>query len=175
MDYFRNRSGAARIRLEIDIMQFRVACGRAVGIGDISRKEWENPGRALVPPGIQWSEGMFAVRSRGSSMQPKIRNRMWCLFHPDVVGTRQHRLVLVEDRRQRGDDQYTLKKYFSHKRYSANGTWEHDEIWLLPLHPGHKPWRLENDGAYRICGWFVGAVPRIHRIHRMRYRYVPVE
>ena len=52
---------------------------------------------ALVPTGIRYEDGMFAVRSWGTSMEPKIRDRMWCLFHPDVVGTRQDRIVLVED------------------------------------------------------------------------------
>jgi hypothetical protein len=32
-----------------------------------------------------------------------------------VVGTRQHRIVLVEDQRKTGIDRYTLKKYYSRK------------------------------------------------------------
>jgi len=159
----------------MEIKEFRIACGEFVGLGDIGRTEWEKPGWALVPYGTLWSEGMFAARARGRSMEPKIRNRMWCLFHPDVVGTRQHRVVLVEDRRKSGIDRYTLKKYFSRKTYGLDGTWEHEEIWLLPLNPGYSPIRLENDGVYRICGWFVGAVSRIHRIQAMCYPYFPAE
>jgi hypothetical protein len=100
---------------------------------------------------------------------------MWCLFHPDVVGTRQHRFVLVEDRRRNGMDRYTLKKYFSRKIDLPDGTWEHEEIRLIPLNPAYSPIRLENDGVYRICGWLVGAVSRIRRVQQFRYRYVPVE
>ena len=178
MDYFKNRkSGATRLRREMEVKEFRVACGEFVGLSDIGRKEWERPGKALIPCGIPWAEGMFAARGRGGSMEPKIRNRVWLLFHPDVVGTRQHRIVLVEDRRKNGIDRYTLKKYFSHKIYSPDGTWEHEEIQLLRLNPGFSAIRLENDGVYRICGWFFGAVSisRIRRVKPFRYRYVPVE
>ena len=176
MAYFRNRkSGATRLRREMEIKEFRVACGEFVGLSDMSRKEWERPGSAFVPDGLPWAAKMFAVRARGDSMEPKILNRMWCLFHPDVVGTRQHRFVLVEDQRQNGIDRYTLKKYFSRKIYSSDGTWEHEEIWLLPLNPEFSAIRLENDGVYRICGWFVGAISRICRVKQFRYRRVPVE
>ena len=176
MSYFRNRiSGSTRIRREMEIKEFRVACGKFVGLSDLGRNEWEKPGKALVPLGVPWAVDMFAVRARGDSMEPKIRNRMWCLLHPDVVGTRQHRIVLVEDQSKNGIDRYTLKKYLSHKVYSPDGTWKHEEIWLLPLNPGYSRIRLEDDGVYRICGWFVGAVSRIRRVRDFRYRYVPTE
>jgi len=72
-------------------------------------------------------------------------------------------------------DRYTLKKYFSRKIDFPDGTWEHEEIWLIPLNPAYSPIRLENDGVYRICGWFVGAISRIRRVQQFRYRYFPVE
>jgi phage repressor protein C with HTH and peptisase S24 domain len=176
MGYFRNRkSGGTRLRREMEIKEFRVACGEFVGLSDISRKDWEKPGKALVPLGASWAAGMFAARARGDSMEPVIRNRMWCLFHPDVVGTRQHRFVLVEDRSKNDIARYTLKKYFNRKINSPDGTWEHEEIWLLSLNPAYCPIRLEDDGTYHICGWFVGAVPRISRVNQPRYRYVSVE
>lgn len=154
------KSSATQIQREMEIKEFRIACGEFVGLGDISRAEWEKQGMALVLFGVAWSVGMFAARARGGSMEPKIRNRMWCLFHPEVVGTRQHRVVLVEDRRKNGIDRYTLKKYYSCKSYSPDGTWEHEEVWLLPLNLGYSRIRLEKDGDYCIRGWFVRAVSR---------------
>ena len=159
----------------MEIKEFRIACGDFIGLTDVNRNEWEKPGKAVVPGGVSWSEGMFAARARGGSMEPKIRNRTWCLFHLDVVGTRQHRIVLVEDRRKSGIDRYTLKKYFSKKVESRDGTWVHEEIWLFPLNPGFSPIRLENDGTYRVCGWFVGAVSRMSHIRPFPYRYVPID
>ena len=176
MARFRNqRLGAAQPRREMAVKSFRIACGEFIGVSDVDREELEKPGMALVPQGIPAAEGMFAARSRGSSMEPRIRNATWCLFHTNVVGTRQDRIVLVEDQSNIGGDRYTLKKYHSRKIYSSDGTWVHEEILLLPLNPRHSPIRLENDGTYRICGWFVGTVSRIQRIEPLRYRYIAEE
>lgn len=173
MAVFRSRdSGPAQRRREIEIREFLVACGDPVDLSDVKRELWEKPGMALVPIGIPYSDGMFAVRSWGTSMEPKIRDRMWCLFHPDVVGTRQNRIVLVEDQSNIGLNRYTLKKYFSRKIESPDGTWAHEEILLLPLNRSHAVIPLRPDGSYRVRGWFVGAVSRIHRIKPPRYRYI---
>lgn len=141
----------------------------------VGREELENPGMALVPQGVPCAEGMFAARGRGSSMEPKISDGAWCLFHSDVVGTRQDRIVLVEDRSKIGVHRYTLKKYHSRKIDSPDGSWVHGEILLLPLNSGHSPIRLESGGTYRICGWFVGSVSRIQCIEQPRYRYFAEE
>jgi hypothetical protein len=131
---------ALAFRREMEIKEFRVACGEFMSLSDTSRKEWEKPRRAFVPDGFPWAAEMFAVRACGRSMEPKVLDRMWCLFHPDVVGTRQHRFVLVKDRHNNGIERYTLKKYSSRKIYFSDGTWKHDEIWLLPLNPGFPPY-----------------------------------
>jgi hypothetical protein len=133
MRFFGNQSGSAHLRREMEIKEFCVACGNFIGLGDMDRNEWERPGTALVPPGIPYAEGIFAVRARGHSMEPRIRNRMWCLFHPEVVGTRQDRIVLAEDRGKIGGDRYTLNKYRSRKAFSQDRTWKHTEILLLPV------------------------------------------
>ena len=104
-------------------------------------------------------------------------NQRWSVvsFHSDVVGTRQDRIVLVEDRSKIGVHRYTLKKYHSRKIDSPDGSWVHGEILLLPLNSGHSPIRLESGGTYRICGWFVGSVSRIQCIEQPRYRYFAEE
>ena len=173
MAVFRSQgSGPAERRREMEIKEFLVACGEPVGLSDIERELWEKPGMALVPTGIRYADGMFAVRSWGSSMEPKVRDRMWCLFHLDVVGTRQDRIVLVEDQSSIGLNRYTLKKYFSRKIDFPDGTWAHEEIVLLPLNRSYGRIPLLADGSYQVLGWFVGAVSRIHRVKPPRYRYV---
>jgi hypothetical protein len=92
-----------------------------------------------------------------------------------VGGSRQDRNVLVEDQSKIGGDRYTLKKYHSRKVYLPDGTWTHDEFLLLPLNPGYPPTRLDGDGVYRICGWFVGTVAEIERIDPPQYRSIPEE
>jgi hypothetical protein len=173
MAVFRSQgSRPAQRRREMDVKEFLVACGEPVDLSDLKREQWEKPGMALVPIGIHYAEGMFAVRSWGTSMEPMIRHRMWCLFHPDVVGTRQNRIVLVEDQSSTGLNRYTLKKYFSRKTHSPDGTWAHEEILLLPLNRSHATIPLRPDGSYRVRGWFVGSVSRIHRVKPPRYRYI---
>lgn len=154
---------------EVEIVEFRVACGTFVGLSDIDHDEWERPGNALLPAGISWAPGTFAARMRGRSMEPRISDGMWGFFHPPSVGSRQHRLVLVEDRRESGIYRYTLKKYESKKAYSRDGTWRHSDIKLLALNGEHQPIDLDNDGEYWIVGWFVEAVTDICRVNKIDY------
>jgi hypothetical protein len=152
------------------VKEFRIACGEFISVSDVEREELEVPGTALVPQGIPYVEGIYAARARGTSMEPKIDDGAWCIFHPDVVGTRQDRIVLVEHQSKSGVNRYTLKKYHSRKIYLPDGTWAHEEILLLPLNRVHLPIRLEDEGAYRICGWLVDSVPQIQRIEQPWYR-----
>jgi phage repressor protein C with HTH and peptisase S24 domain len=173
---FRNQMfGTTQSRREMEVKGFRIACGEFIGVSDVREEELEQPGMALVPQGIRYAKGMFAARSRGDSMEPKISDGMWCLFHPDVVGTRHDRFVLVEDQSKISGDRYTLKKYHSRKMYLSDGTWRHNEIFLLPSNPGHSPIRLENEETYRICGWFVDTVSQIQPVEQFQYRYVAEE
>src|SRR5260370_42181214 len=94
---------------------------------------------ALLQQGLRDAEGIFAARSRGDSMEPQISGGTWWLFHPVFVGTRQDHIVLVEDQSKISGDRYTLKKYHSRKMYSSDGTWVHEETFLLPLNPWHSP------------------------------------
>ncbi len=176
MPVFKNQTpDPAQCRHEMEIKSFPVARGPFIGVSDVDRDELEKPGTALVPQGIPYARGIFTARARGSSMEPKISDGAWCIFHPDVVGTRQDRIVLVEDQGRIGVDRYTLKKYHSQKVPAADGSWMHGEIVLLPLNSAHSPIRLENDGNYRICGWFVGSVSHIQRVEPFGYQYVPEE
>ncbi len=161
--------GSARIRREMDIKEFRVACGNAIGLGDISRDEWETPGTALVPDRLPWASGMFTAKARGDSMEPRICDGTWLLFHPHVVGTRRDRLVLVEDRTNPGGDRYTLKKYRSRKIFNSDGTWSHTEIHLVSLNPSQPDIILKEEEDHWILGWFVGAVREIHRVERPQW------
>ena len=162
MAYFRNRK--SHLRREIEIKEFRVACGEFVGLSDMSRKEWEKPGRALVPDGFRWAADMFAVRARGGSMEPMIRNRMWCLFHPNVFGTRPHRLVLVEDRRKSGIDRYTLKKVFQSQNLflrwdvGARGNLVTSVESRIFRHPSGRRWLLSH--LWLVCGCRLTNPPR---------------
>jgi len=95
-------------------------------------------------------------------MAPRIEDGDWCIFIPDLGGTRTNRLVLVEH--HSGEEGYTLKKYRSKITRLPDGTWRHTEITLWPLNASeHSPIYLDANGNYDIRGWFVDRVPHISR------------
>jgi SOS-response transcriptional repressor LexA len=100
-------------------------------------------GPETAPEEIGWAEaagvaikpGMFIVRVRGHSMEPKIKDGSWNLFRPCPQGSREGRIVLVQFNSM-GDPEnggrFTVKKYHSAKTVSEDG-WSHEHIELLPL------------------------------------------
>lgn len=175
MAFFREESGGGQIRKQMTVVDFRVACGEFISVSDLNGDDLERSGIALVPLGIPYADGAFAARARGGSMEPRIPDGAWCIFHPKVVGTRQDRIVLVEDQSKPGINRYTLKKYHSRRVDFPDGSWSHEEILLLPLNRSSSPIRLETDGIYQICGWFAGSVPELEQFVPLQYPAVGEE
>jgi hypothetical protein len=89
-------------------------------------------------------------------MEPMVPDGSVALFQHDPRGTRQGRLVLVEERRRGTSNGYTLKRYTSRKVQREDGSWEHEEIVLEPLNHEHEPIRLSaEEDRYRVIAWFV--------------------
>lgn len=102
------------------------------------------------------TEDVFAAEIVGTSMEPLIPNGSVCLFRRFGAGSRQGKLVLVEELGRGGNDRYTVKRYVSAKRQREDGTWEHDAIRLEPLNPEHEAWYLDPEAErYRIVAEFV--------------------
>lgn len=108
------------------------------------------------------SNGMFAARVEGQSMEPAIPGGSWCLFRPCPSGSRQGRFLLVQvsthsDPQEGG--RYTVKKYHSTKRINDDG-WQHVVIELQPLNPDYAPIQIAADDAsdVRIIGEFVEVI-----------------
>lgn len=149
---------------QVMVAPFRIACGEFIGTSDIDKEEVPKEGWAALPAHIRYCKDMFAAQNRGASMEPRILDQAWSFFHRNNAGTRQHEIVLVEDRSQSEGERYTLKKYFSEKQESEDGSWSHEVIWLLPLNRSHQRIRLEPGGNYEIIGWYVGCCPEIRRV-----------
>ena len=155
---------------EMEVMPFRVACGEFIGSSDVAKEELEQAGFALVPEGFPYQPGMFAVHARGTSMQPRVNDKDWCIFFRDIGGTRQNRIVLVEEIDPTGLERYTLKKYRSDVEHLPDGTWTHRAITLWPLNGSqHLAIPLDGNGDYHIRGWFVGCVRHIQRVEKYQY------
>jgi SOS-response transcriptional repressor LexA/ribosomal protein L40E len=92
--------------------------------------------------------GMFVAQVVGRSMEPQIPDGAYCLFSTPVEGSRQGRTVLVRLRDQadpESGERYTVKRYFSEKAVSDEGTWRHVRITLKPNNPEFQPIELATD------------------------------
>jgi hypothetical protein len=92
--------------------------------------------------------GLFVAQVVGKSMEPQIPDGAYCLFGSPVEGTRQGKTVLVQlhDRTDpEHGGRYTLKKYFSEKAASDDGSWRHVKVELRPNNPDFTPIELSTD------------------------------
>ncbi len=109
---------------------------------DDDEREWleVEAGRALRP-------GMFAAQVEGRSMEPRIPDGSYCLFRPDVAGTRQGRVLLVQLLDQVDPEtgyRFTVKRYRSKKRQDEGG-WRHVKVTLEPDNPDFAPIEIATD------------------------------
>lgn len=127
-----------------------VAAGAFLENRTVEADGWEE-----APLGLRLAPEMFVARIVGRSMEPSIPDGSLCVFRRGVTGSRQGRLVLVEELGGGADDRYTVKRYQSEKVYSG-GQWTHDEILLVPLNPEFPTLVLEpEEERYRILAEFV--------------------
>ena len=86
-------------------------------------------------------KGMFVAQVVGKSMEPTIRDGVWCLFRAPVEGTRQGKVVLVQLRDATDPEtgqRYTVKRYRSEKAKEGD-SWRHEKITLEPVNPDFEP------------------------------------
>ena len=108
-----------------------------------------------VPERIRIGEHYFAASIEGTSMEPDIPNGSVCLFRRSGVGSRQGKLVLIEEIGA-ANDRYTVKRYTSRKSRSPDGSWSHQAIVLEPLNPEHKDIVLTGqEDRYHVLAEFV--------------------
>ena len=110
---------------------------------------------------ISAKEGYFVCQIIGESMNRKIKNGAWCLFKKDSGGTREGKIVLVEDFNIQDSSfgaGYTVKTYHSKKNIS-NESWSHESIILKPssFDSKFKDIILEGDeiNSLKVIGEFV--------------------
>lgn len=112
-----------------------------------------------VPAGMKLREDMFVAHVVGRSMEPDIPSGSLCLFRKFGAGSRNGRLVLVEDMSEpEHGERYTIKRYRSKKVEGDDGTWAHSAIWMEPLNPEFEPWQLTEDKPARVVGEFLSVL-----------------
>jgi SOS-response transcriptional repressor LexA len=89
-------------------------------------------------------------------MEPRIPDGSLCVFRGGeaLAGSRQGRLVLVENYGETGESRYTIKRYRSIKGQTEEG-FEHRAIILEPLNPDYEAWELTADSPIRVIGEFI--------------------
>jgi len=113
------------------------------------------------PENIKCKEEYFACRIIGESMNRVIPNGSICMFKPDSGGSRNGKIVLVENRDTQDQDfksAFTIKTYSSEKEVSEDG-WFHTSIQLRPNSFDDKFSNIivneENGSEMRVVGEFI--------------------
>ena len=139
-------------RTHLPVYSLKAAAGGWSEGQQVDARDWME-----TPEDLRLSEDLFIAQVTGRSMLPLIPDGAWCVFRRNVVGSREGKLVLVENFTEsaEGLNRYTVKRYHSVKRSTADGSWEHDRIRLEPLNSREfEPWELE-PGQIRVLGEFV--------------------
>jgi phage repressor protein C with HTH and peptisase S24 domain len=132
----------------------QVAAGEFLENREIGELDWVE-----TPADLRLDPNMFVAQIVGRSMEPLIPDGSLCVFRRGVTGSREGRLVLVEDRQMADANRYTVKRYRSEKTKPAEDSgevWQHVKIWLEPLNSDYQQIALVFDEEkQRILAEFV--------------------
>ncbi len=143
-------SNVLEFRTHLPKYTLRVAAGKFLENEDITAEGWVE-----APEDLRVTPDLFVALIQGHSMEPLIPDGSLCVFRYGVTGSRQGRLVLVEDTTSGGANRYTVKRYLSEKAPAEEGSWRHTRIRLESLNPEYPSWDLDpDDEKYRIVGEF---------------------
>lgn len=129
-------STVQEFRTHLPLFGLRAAAGHFSGQQSVEPEGW------IEVPHQKLKKSQFVATVVGKSMLPLIPDGSLCVFEANVTGSRQGRLVLVENRAAGGGERYTVKRYRSEKVQSPDGEWRHDRILLEPLNPDFEAWEL---------------------------------
>ena len=146
-------------RTHLPRYSLRVAAGKFLDNDEVTAEGWEE-----APEDLRLTKDMFVARIEGHSMEPHIPDGCLAVFRRGVTGSRQGRLVLVEDAGAGGTNRYTVKRYRSEKTSEEKASaekaaeaaeWRHTRIRLESLNPEYPSWDLDpEDTRYRIVAEF---------------------
>lgn len=118
-----------------------------------------------APEGLRLTEGMFVGQVVGRSMEPLIPDGSYCIFRAPVAGSRQGRLLLIQEIRSAGSmSAFTIKRYTSKKSRHPEYEWQNETIRLEPLNPEFEAFELDPDefvARYRVIAEFVDVLPEL--------------
>jgi SOS-response transcriptional repressor LexA len=143
-------SNVLEFRTHLPRYSLRAAAGKFLENQEITEEGWIE-----TPEDLRLGPDMFVAEISGHSMEPRIPDGSLCVFRHGVAGSREGRLVLVEDLETGGNNRYAVKRYRSEKELSGD-QWRHQRIRLESLNPEYPSWDLVPEEAkYRILAEFV--------------------
>jgi superfamily II DNA or RNA helicase/HKD family nuclease len=129
--------------------------------GSFSELQSEKDFKLIEGPENSLGKDYFACKIIGESMNRVIPNGSICLFKPDSGGSRNGKIVLIENRDQQDLDfnsSFSIKTYSSEKSISED-TWGHESIILKPnsYDNSYKDIVIteESSSGMRVVGIFV--------------------
>ena len=139
-------------RTHLPIYSLRAAAGSWGEQMAVEEMGWEE-----VPEDLRMTEDMFIAQVVGRSMEPLIPDGSWCVFRRNVVGSREGKRLLVENRAESesGGQRYTVKRYHSAKKFSPTGEWEHSVVRFEPLNPEFEAWEIDDEHQCAVLAEFV--------------------
>jgi len=144
------QSNVLEFRTHLPKYSLRAAAGKFLENAEIAEDGWVE-----TPEDLRLAPDMFVAEIAGHSMEPRIPDGSLCVFRHGVAGSRQGRLVLVENLETGGNNRYTVKRYESTKVQTEEG-WKHQRIRLESLNPDYPSWDLDPaEEKYRILAEFV--------------------
>ena len=155
------RGGVAEVRrfeTHLPLYSLRAAATRFGEDMEIEAEQW-----VRVPENLRLTSDMFVGRVVGRSMEPLIPDGSLCIFRHGVVGSRQGKLLLIQQLgASESGGEFTVKRYTSRKAATEEG-WRHEGIRLEPINPEFQAWDLTpsdlEDGPYRVRGEFIRVLP----------------
>lgn len=137
-------------RTHLPRFTLRVAAGKFLDNDEVTEDGWVE-----APEDLHLTRNLFVAEIVGHSMEPLIPDGSLVVFRAGIEGSRQGRLVLVEDLGAGGTNRYTVKRYHSEKTSSGEGEWRHARVRLESLNPEYPSWDLDPDEEkYRIIAEF---------------------
>jgi superfamily II DNA or RNA helicase/HKD family nuclease len=133
--------------------------------GSFSEMQFEKDYTLIeLPENIKYNKDYFACKIKGESMNRVIPNDSICLFKPDSGGSRNGKIVLVENIDIQDPDfksAFTIKTYSSIKEITEDG-WKHTLIVLKSnsFDSSYKDIIVneENGSGMRVVGEFVSII-----------------
>jgi SOS-response transcriptional repressor LexA len=148
------RSNVSEFVTHLPRFSLAVAAGKFLENPEVAAEGWEE-----APANLKLTRDMFVARIAGRSMEPKIPDGSLCVFRSGVAGSRQGRLVLVEQLGGGANDRYTVKRYHSEKARAPDGAWSNERVRLEPLNPEFEAWDLNpEEDRFRIIAEFVSVL-----------------